>query len=141
MRSIVSYRSTWSQLNSLNGDSRGHMIADEDINLENSKIGSNHNLVLEIVTPEQQLFSDQVEYVSAPGSDGEMGILPGHCALICLLKSGILKTKRNNQEFSLTISGGFLEVRGNRVIVLADLVEREKLKEQPRRSGRYRRPG
>lgn len=79
---------------------------------------------LDIITVERIVFSDDVDIVVAPGIDGEMGILPNHAPLMTTLKSGELVARKTGQEYSLAISGGFLEVRPDRVIVLADSAER-----------------
>ena len=79
---------------------------------------------LDIVTAERVVFSDDVETIVAPGIDGELGILPSHAPLMTMLVPGELRIKRSGEEFSLAISGGFLEIRPDRVIVLADTAER-----------------
>ena len=79
---------------------------------------------LDIVTAEKLVYSEQVDEVIAPGSEGELGILPHHAPLMTLLKPGELVLKKGDEEISLAISGGFLEVRPDHVIVLADAAER-----------------
>jgi len=79
---------------------------------------------LEIVTAEGVVFSDDVDVVVAPGVEGQLGILPHHAPLMTMLQPGELLVKRGGEEFFLAISGGFLEVRPDRVIVLADAAER-----------------
>jgi len=79
---------------------------------------------LEIVTAEGMVFSDDVDQVIAPGIAGELGILPHHTPLMTMLAPGELRVKQGARESSLAISGGFLEVRPDRVIVLADAAER-----------------
>jgi F-type H+-transporting ATPase subunit epsilon len=79
---------------------------------------------LEIVTAERVVFSDDVDVVVAPGVEGQLGILPHHAPLMTMLLPGELRVKKGGEEFSLAISGGFLEVRPDRVIVLADAAER-----------------
>jgi F-type H+-transporting ATPase subunit epsilon len=81
-------------------------------------------LRLEIVTAEHSVFSGDVDMVIAPGIEGELGILPRHAPLMTALQAGELRVKRSNEEFSLCISGGFLEVRPDRIIILADTCER-----------------
>jgi F-type H+-transporting ATPase subunit epsilon len=70
------------------------------------------------------VFSDDVDVVIAPGVEGQLGILPHHAPLMTMLKPGELLVRKNGEEFSLVITGGFLEVRPDRVIVLADAAER-----------------
>ncbi|MFC1968307.1 F0F1 ATP synthase subunit epsilon [Chloroflexota bacterium] len=79
---------------------------------------------LEIVTAEKVLYSEDVEVVIAPGVEGELGILPHHAPLMTILEQGELRFRRGGEEFALAISGGFLEVRGDKVVVLADAAER-----------------
>jgi F-type H+-transporting ATPase subunit epsilon len=79
---------------------------------------------LEIVTAERVVFSDEVEVVVAPGVEGQLGILPHHAPLMTILLPGELLVRKGGEEFFLAISGGFLEVRPDRVIVLADAAER-----------------
>jgi F-type H+-transporting ATPase subunit epsilon len=88
------------------------------------KPNSNHKLTLEIVTPEQLVYSDVVDYVSVSGLDGTLGILPNHCALISMLQPGELRIGRGEDEISFAISSGFLDVRQNRIIVLVDMAEK-----------------
>ena len=79
---------------------------------------------LDIVTAERVVFSEDVDVVVAPGVEGQLGILPHHAPLMTTLQPGELRVKKGGEEFSLAISGGFLEVRPDRVIVLADTAER-----------------
>jgi F-type H+-transporting ATPase subunit epsilon len=79
---------------------------------------------LDIVTAERVVFSDDVDVVVAPGVEGQLGILPHHAPLMTMLSPGELLVRKGGEEFSLAISGGFLEVRPDRVIVLADAAER-----------------
>jgi F-type H+-transporting ATPase subunit epsilon len=81
-------------------------------------------LKLDIVTAEKVVFSGEVDIIMAPGADGQLGILPNHAALMTSLNAGEIITRRAGQESCLAISGGFLEVRPDRVIVLADAAER-----------------
>jgi len=79
---------------------------------------------LEIVTAERVIFSDDVDVVVAPGIEGQLGILPHHAPLMTMLLPGELWVRKGGEDFSMAISGGFLEVRPDRVIVLADAAER-----------------
>ena len=79
---------------------------------------------LDIVTAERVVFSDDVDVIVDPGIEGQLGILPHHAPLMTMLKPGELLVRKNGEEFSLVITGGFLEVRPDRVIVLADAAER-----------------
>jgi len=79
---------------------------------------------LDIVTVERVVFTGEVDIVVAPGKEGELGILPHHAPLMTTLIPGELIARKSEEEYSLVISGGFLEVRPDRVIVLADSAER-----------------
>ncbi len=79
---------------------------------------------VDVVTAERVVFSDVVDIVVAPGKLGQLGILPHHAPLMTTLTPGELVTRKSGQEHALAISGGFIEVRPDRVIVLADSAER-----------------
>ncbi len=81
-------------------------------------------LRLDIVTAERAVYSEDVDIVIAPGVLGQLGILPHHTPLMTMLEPGELIARKGSDEFGLVVSGGFLEVRPDRVIVLADTVER-----------------
>lgn len=74
----------------------------------------------EIVTQDRQLFGGEVEAVFAPGAEGDLGILPRHTPLLTTLKYGVLRIVHNGEEEVFAIAGGILEVRPERVTVLAD---------------------
>ena len=82
------------------------------------------NIKLDVVTAEQVIWSDDVSMVIAPGVEGQLGILPHHTPLMTTLQPGELRIKRGEEEVSLAITGGFLEVRPDRIVVLADAAER-----------------
>ncbi len=79
---------------------------------------------LSIVTAEREVFSEDVDEVVAQGVEGQLGILPHHSPLMTTLLPGELLIKQGGEEFYLAISGGFLEVRPDHVIILADTAER-----------------
>ncbi len=79
---------------------------------------------LDIVTAERVVYSEEVDVVVAPGVEGQLGILPHHAPLMTMLQPGELRLRKGGEEFSLAITGGFLEVRPDRVIILADAAER-----------------
>ena len=79
---------------------------------------------LEIVTAERMIFSDDVSAVIAWGVEGQLGILPHHAPLMTMLQPGDLMIRKGREEEYLVISGGFLEVRPDKVIILADACER-----------------
>ncbi|MCH7654870.1 MAG: F0F1 ATP synthase subunit epsilon [Chloroflexi bacterium] len=78
---------------------------------------------LEILTAEGVLFDGDVDSVVAPGSEGELGILPSHAALMTMLQPGELRYRTAEGESYLAVHGGFMEVRSDHVIVLADAAE------------------
>jgi F-type H+-transporting ATPase subunit epsilon len=92
---------------------------------ENPNTDLDRRIKLDVVTPEQLIFSDVVDYIAAPGAIGELGILPRHCPLITMLQPGELRIRTGDKEIYIAIGGGFLEVKPDRVIVLADLAERD----------------
>ncbi len=80
---------------------------------------------LDIVTAERLVFSEDVEGVVAPGVEGQLGILPHHTPLMTMLQPGeLLVRKEGGEELCIALGGGFLEVRPDRVIVLAETAER-----------------
>jgi F-type H+-transporting ATPase subunit epsilon len=81
-------------------------------------------LRLEIVTAERMVFSDDVNIVVAWGVEGQLGILPHHAPLMTMLRPGDLVVRKDGEEYYLAITGGFLEVRPDKVIILADACER-----------------
>jgi F-type H+-transporting ATPase subunit epsilon len=78
-------------------------------------------LKLEIVTPEAKIYSEDVDMVTLPGVEGEMGIYPMHVPLMTQVKSGELAVKKNGQDHFLAIGEGFVEITGDRVAVLTDM--------------------
>ena len=77
-------------------------------------------LQLEIVTPERLAYSDQVDSVQLPGVEGELGVLPHHAPLVSILGVGELLIRKGGQEESFAIVGGFLQVRPDKVVVMAE---------------------
>ncbi len=78
------------------------------------------SLQLEIVTPEKKVFSDTVENVYLPGTDGELGILEAHASLVSGLNPGELRYQKGGQTVTLALGSGFAEVTGQKVVVLTD---------------------
>ncbi|MDD4238693.1 MAG: F0F1 ATP synthase subunit epsilon [Desulfotomaculaceae bacterium] len=79
---------------------------------------------LEIVTPQKKVFSEDVKFLVAPGTDGELGILPEHAPLITSLNIGVLRIQQDRDFIKVVVSGGFMEVRNSKVTVLATSAER-----------------
>jgi F-type H+-transporting ATPase subunit epsilon len=82
------------------------------------------SLQVEIVTAERIVFTGEATAVVVPGSEGQLGILPFHAPLMTSLAPGELVVRNENQETVMAVSGGFIEVRPDRVIILADQAER-----------------
>lgn len=77
----------------------------------------------DIVTQERTVFSEQVDYVSLPGVEGVMGILPNHASLLTALQFGEVMVRQEKDEQYFAIGGGFAEVQPDQVIILADSAE------------------
>jgi F-type H+-transporting ATPase subunit epsilon len=87
-------------------------------------------LTLEIVTPEARVFSEIVDTVVIPTVDGEVGILPGHIPLVAQVGAGELRATKGNTTQLLAVGGGFAQVTGEKVSILADsAIQEEKIDE------------
>ena len=82
-----------------------------------------NTLQLEVVTPDKQVVSQAVDYVSAPGVEGEFGVLPNHVNLLSALAVGALRFNAGGASRYVFISGGFADVSDNKVTVLAEAAE------------------
>jgi F-type H+-transporting ATPase subunit epsilon len=80
-------------------------------------------LLLEIVTPERRVYQGEVDSVQVPGIDGELGILPHHAPLLSLLGDGELRIRRGAEEESIAIFGGFVQVRPDKVVIMAETAD------------------
>ena len=80
-------------------------------------------LLLEIVTPERLAYSDEVDLVVCPGIEGELGVLPHHAPLVSMLGVGELRIRKGGDEESFAIAGGFLQVRPDKVVVMAETAD------------------
>jgi len=80
-------------------------------------------LQLDVVTPDKQVVSQAVDYVSAPGVEGEFGVLPNHVSLLSALAIGALRFHAGGKNHYVFISGGFADVSNNTVTVLAEAAE------------------
>jgi F-type H+-transporting ATPase subunit epsilon len=84
-------------------------------------------LLLEIVTPQKAVVSEEGQMVVAPGSEGEFGVLRGHTTFLTSLNIGTLRYKdANSQERYLFINGGFAEILPDKVTILAESAERRR---------------
>jgi len=77
-------------------------------------------MMLDIVTPDRRVFHGETFDVIAPGAQGEFEVLPGHAPFLTMLGTGILSFKSGAETVRLMVSGGFLEVDGDRVTLMAD---------------------
>src|ERR1043165_4487798 len=78
-------------------------------------------LKLEIITPEKTAYSEDVEMVTLPGSEGELGVYPNHVPLLTALNPGELRVLKDGRETFLAIGEGFVEITGTKVSVLTDM--------------------
>jgi len=82
-------------------------------------------LKVDIVTAERVVYSDEgVDEVVAPGIEGELTVLSQHAPLLTMIKPGVLRIVKGSDDVDMAITGGFLEVRDDRVTILADAAER-----------------
>lgn len=77
----------------------------------------------DIVTQEKSVFSGEVDYVSLPGAEGRMGILPNHSALLTTLAHGEVVVRHGGEETYYAVGGGFAEIQPEKIIILADSAE------------------
>lgn len=80
-----------------------------------------NTLKLEIVTPGAKVYSEDVDMVTLPGVEGEMGIYPQHVPLMTQLVAGEVSVRKGGQDFFLAVGDGFVEVTGERVSILTDM--------------------
>src|SRR5205809_6498757 len=84
-------------------------------------------LKLEIVTPEEKIYSEDVEMVTLPGSEGEFGVYPKHVPVLTTVKPGELRVMRSGRETAMAIGEGFVEIKADAVAGLTDVaLESEK---------------
>jgi F-type H+-transporting ATPase subunit epsilon len=97
-------------------------------------------LRVQIVTAEREVFADEaVDMVVAPGSEGVVGILPRHAPLLTTLLPGVVRIKKGGSEEAMAVSGGFLQVARDQVLILADTAERaDEIDEARAEEGRRR---
>jgi len=81
-------------------------------------------ILLEVVTPDKLIFSEQVDQVSAPGSEGDFGVLPGHCHFLSTLRIGELNYRIGENTQFMSILWGFAEVTPTKVTILAEIAEK-----------------
>src|SRR5881296_4049203 len=81
-------------------------------------------LKLEIVTPEAKIYSEDVEMVTLPGIEGEMGIYPMHVPLMTQVVAGELVARKDGRDYFLAVGEGFVEITGDRVAIMTDMAIR-----------------
>lgn len=81
-------------------------------------------ILLEVVTPEKQLLSQEVDEVIAPGSEGEFGVLPGHCHFLSSLRIGELRYRVGDQTNHMAVLWGYAEVTPSKVTIMAEIAEK-----------------
>jgi len=96
-------------------------------------------LKLEIVTPDAQVYSEDVDMVTLPGVEGEMGIFPNHIPLMTQLSAGELSVRKDGQDYFLAVGDGFVEITGERVSILTDMaIKAENIDEAKAEEARQR---
>jgi F-type H+-transporting ATPase subunit epsilon len=78
-------------------------------------------LQFDLVSPDRLLFSDQVDQVDVPGTEGDFGVLPGHAPYVATIKPGIVTVHKDGNQLRIVVVGGFAEVSTNGLTILADL--------------------
>ncbi|WP_219834450.1 F0F1 ATP synthase subunit epsilon [Paenibacillus sp. R14(2021)] len=81
------------------------------------------SFLLEIVTPERKVYAEDVNMIVVKGSEGEMGILPNHIPMVTPLKIAPVSIKKGNAQETIAVGGGFLEIRKDKVVILAESAE------------------
>jgi F-type H+-transporting ATPase subunit epsilon len=78
-------------------------------------------LKLEIVTPEEKIYSEDVSMVTLPGSEGELGVYPNHVPVLTALKPGELRIVKDGRETAMAVGEGFVEIKTDAVSILTDM--------------------
>lgn len=92
-----------------------------------------------IATPEKVVYEDEIDQITLPTKMGEITILPNHVPLVSSLAPGEILIKKGKEEIPLAVSGGFLELANNQLVILADTAERvEEIDEERAEAGRQR---
>lgn len=81
------------------------------------------SFTLNVVSPTGAVYSDEVEFLVVPGEAGELGILPNHSPLMATLNIGVIRITKEGKVSKMALSGGFMEVGGNKVNILAESAE------------------
>jgi F-type H+-transporting ATPase subunit epsilon len=80
-----------------------------------------NTLKLEIVTPEAMIYSEDVEMVTLPGSEGELGVYPQHVPLMTQIVAGEITARKDGRDYFLAVGEGFAQITGERVAILTDM--------------------
>ena len=83
-----------------------------------------NTLKLEIVTPDTKTFSEDVEMVTLPGAEGEMGIYPMHVPLMTQIVAGEISVRKDGRDYFLAVGDGFAEITATRVAIMTDMAIR-----------------
>ncbi|MDB6065031.1 MAG: atpC [Pedosphaera sp.] len=98
-----------------------------------------NKLKLEIVTPDAKTFSEDVDMVTLPGAEGEMGIYPMHVPLMTRIVAGEISVRRDGRDFYLAVGDGFAEITGDHVAVMTDMaIQAENIDEAKAEDARRR---
>ena len=98
-----------------------------------------NTLRLEIVTPQAKTYSEEVETVSLPGLEGDLGVYPHHTPLMTQIVAGEIRIVQNGQPKFLAVGAGFVEITGNQVSVLTDMaIQADNIDEQAAEEARKR---
>jgi F-type H+-transporting ATPase subunit epsilon len=97
-------------------------------------------IMLELVTPERLLVSEEVDEIIAPGYEGEFGVLPEHTQYLAILSIGVLRYRKGDEVRKVAVGGGFAEVAPDRVVILADVAEKAEEIDVDRARRAYERP-
>jgi len=81
-------------------------------------------IILEVVTPERKVFSQEIDSLVVPATEGYLGVLSDHAPLVTGIFPGVLTYKSEGEEKKMAVSGGFLEVADNHAVLLADTAEK-----------------
>lgn len=92
--------------------------------VQRSDSAETRTLLLEVVTPDKLLLSKQVDQVTAPGSEGDFGVLPGHCHFLSMLRIGELQYRISERIEYMSVLWGFAEVTPRKVLILAEVAEK-----------------
>ena len=96
-------------------------------------------LRLEIVTPEAKTYSEEVDMVTLPGSEGELGIYPNHVPLMTQIVPGEVIARKDNESYFLAVGEGFVEITGDRVAIMTDMaIKAENIDEAKAEEARQR---